>query len=71
MSLLELFVMGVTRLNLDIDYDRLQDMVNNHSALRGILGVDTKQVFEEGKYYPIQTIKDNVSRVRLLFDVKL
>lgn len=60
MSLWEIFVMGVTRLNLDIDYDRLQDMVNNHSALRGILGIDTKQVFGEGKYYPLQTIKDNV-----------
>ena len=60
MSLWEIFVMGVTRLNLDIDYDRLQDMVNNHSSLRGILGIDTKQVFGEGKYYPLQTIKDNV-----------
>ncbi len=61
MSLWEIFVIGVTRLNLDIDYDRLQDLVNNHSALRGILGIDTKQVFGEGKYYPMQTIKDNVS----------
>ena len=60
MSLWEIFVMGVTRLNLDIDYDRLQDMANNHSSLRGILGTDTKQVFGEGKYYPLQTIKDNV-----------
>jgi hypothetical protein len=60
MSLWELFVMGVTRLNLDIDYDRLQDLVNNHASLRGILGIDSKQVFGEGKYYPMQTIKDNV-----------
>lgn len=64
MSLWEIFVLGVTRLNLDIDYDRLQDLANQHTALRGIMGVDSKRVFEDGKYYPIQTIKDNVSLMR-------
>ena len=61
MSLWELLVMGTVRLNLDMDYDSLYDLANHHEALRGILGVHTRQVFGEGKYYPIQTIKDNVA----------
>jgi len=61
MSLWEILVLGCMRLNLDIDYDFLQDHANNHLAVRGILGVSTKQVFEQDKYYSLQTIKDNVS----------
>jgi IS5 family transposase len=61
MSLWELLVMGTVRLNLDMDYDSLYDLANHHEVLRGILGVHTRQVFGEGKYYPIQTIKDNVA----------
>ena len=62
MSLWELFVLGVVRQNMNMDYDLLYDQANNHTSLRGILGVDTKQVFYEGgKYYGLQTIKDNVS----------
>jgi len=57
----EILVLGCMRLNLDIDYDFLQDHANNHLAVRGILGVSTKQVFEQDKYYSLQTIKDNVS----------
>jgi len=34
MSLWEIFVLGVVRLNLNTDYDRLQDSANNHRALR-------------------------------------
>ncbi len=44
-----------------IDYDFLHDNANHHSAVRGILGVHTNQVFGEGKYYELQTIKDNVA----------
>ena len=61
MSLWELLVMGTVRLNLDMDYDSLYDLANHHEVLRGILGVHTRQVFGESKYYPIQTIKDNVA----------
>jgi len=60
MSLWEILVMGVVRLNLDIDYDALHDNVNNHLSLRGILGVRSKAVFTIGKQYKLQTIKDNV-----------
>lgn len=61
MSLWEILVLGSIRLNLDYDYDSLYDLSNQHMAVRGILGVHTRQVFSKGKYYPVQTIKDNIS----------
>jgi len=61
MSLWEILVLGVIRLNLNYDYDALLDQANNHRLIRGILGVDGKAVFEQGKSYKLQTLKDNVS----------
>ena len=61
MTLWEIFVIGIIRLNMNLDYDMLQDMINNHETVRGILGVQTRKVFGESKYYELQTIKDNVS----------
>lgn len=61
MSLWEILVLGCCRLNMDMDYDLLQEMSNNHRTLRGILGVHTKEVFYQGgKSYALQTLKDNV-----------
>ena len=61
MSLWEILVLGTVRLNMNMDYDMLYDMANNHQALRGILGVDDKEIFGQGKYNALQTLKDNVS----------
>ncbi len=63
MSLWELFVLGSCRLNLNIDYDSLHDLSNNHRTLRGILGVLTKGHLPNVKRYSLQTIKDNVGLV--------
>lgn len=61
MSLWEIFVLGTVRLNLDIDYDMLHDLANHHEMVRGILGVHKSTTdWGKKKYYPIQTIKDNV-----------
>lgn len=61
MSLWEILVLGSIRLNMNMDYDFLYDQANNHKAIREMLGVHTKESFyEEGKYYPLQTLKDNV-----------
>jgi hypothetical protein len=60
MSYWELFVMGVVRLGMDLNYDSLEDLVNNHKALRGILGVETGWDIRKAKFYHIQTLKDNV-----------
>lgn len=68
MSLWEILVLGVLRLNLELDYDFLHDQANNHNEIRGILGVETKKVFYDGKFYSLQSIKDNV---RLLDEATL
>lgn len=60
MSLWELFVLGCCRLNLNIDYDNLHDLSNNHQSLRGILGVARRGYLPDRKHYCLQTIKDNV-----------
>lgn len=61
LSLWEILVLGTMRLNLDADYDTVYDLSNHHEVVRGILGVHTRQVFGEGKYYPLQTLKDNIA----------
>lgn len=56
MTLWSIFVCGVMRLDLNIDYDRLHDLVNNHTTLRAMLG---HGVFDRDLYH-YQTLKDNV-----------
>ncbi len=38
MELWKILVLGVLRVNLNWDYDRLQEMVNNHKIIRQMLG---------------------------------
>jgi hypothetical protein len=57
MTLWSIFVMGMLRLNLNWDYDRLQDQVNHHRLIRQMLG--HSDIFDT-QHYPLQTIKDNV-----------
>ncbi len=58
MALWKILVLGVVRLDLNWDYDRLQDEVNNHKKLRQMLGHSD---WYDEYYYEIQTLKDNVS----------
>ncbi|MEK7482870.1 MAG: ISNCY family transposase [Planctomycetota bacterium] len=58
MELWKIFVMGTLRLNLNYDYDRLQEEVNNHHIIRQMLG---HSIFDFEEKYRLQTIKDNVS----------
>lgn len=60
MSLWEILVLSLARVNLNIDYDFLLDLANNHESLRGILGVHPSD-FTRGKQYKDQTLRDNVS----------
>jgi transposase, IS5 family len=53
-----IFVMGVLRLNLNCDYDRLHNWVNNHRTLRQILG---HGLVDDQQRHSLQTLKDNVS----------
>jgi len=60
MSYWEIFVFALVRLNLNIDYDNLQDLCNNHINLRGIAGVLNVSDFNLDLVYQLQTLKDNV-----------
>jgi transposase, IS5 family len=57
MALWPIFVCGVVRLDLNIDYDRLHELVNQHNTLREMLG---HGAFNDERYH-FQTLKDNVS----------
>jgi hypothetical protein len=60
MSLWEIFVLGAVRLNLDTNYDMLQDLANNHIELRQILGVYKQVYMDQGIEYKLSTLKQNV-----------
>lgn len=56
MALWKLFVCGIVRLDLNIDYDRLLELVNHHDTIRALLGHGE---FDKSPYH-FQTLKDNV-----------
>lgn len=58
MNLWKILVLGVLRLNLNWDYDRLKEMANNHRTIRQMLGHGFNDYQHE---YKLQTLKDNVS----------
>jgi hypothetical protein len=58
MDLWKILVLGTLRLNLNCDFDRLQELANNHRILRQMLG----HGFTDGDTrYGLQTLKDNLS----------
>lgn len=57
MPLWNILVLGLLRLNLNCDYDRIQELANNHVTLRQILGHGLR---DEVARYSLQCIKDNV-----------
>ena len=52
-----ILVLGALRLGLGADYDRLQELANQHHTLRMMLGHGP---FDADKAYRLQTLKDNV-----------
>jgi hypothetical protein len=58
MHLWKVLVMGVLRLNLNWDYDRLLEMVNQHKTIREMLGHGIR---DEDEPYKLQTLKDNLA----------
>ena len=57
MTLWEILVLGVLRLDLNCDYDRLQELANQHRLIRKMLGKDG---YFDDYEYALQTVKDNV-----------
>ncbi len=58
MDLWKILIFGVLRVNLNWDYDRLEEMANNHKTIRQMLG---HGVLDDDYEYKLQTLKDNVS----------
>ena len=58
MSLWRIFVLGVVKMALDCDFDRLRNLTDNHRRLRQMLG---HADFCDETPYQLQTIIDNVS----------
>jgi len=54
----KILVLGVLRLNLNWDYDRLHEMANQHKTIRQMLGHGS---FADEHEYKLQTLKDNVA----------
>jgi len=57
MDLWRVLVLGTLRLNCNWDYDKLQEMANNHLTLRRMLG---HGVVDKDYTYALQTLKDNI-----------
>jgi IS5 family transposase len=58
MDLWKILILGTLRLNCNWDYDKVQEMANNHHKLRQMLG-HSKIDFDSN--YALQTIRDNIA----------
>jgi len=61
MGLWKIFVLATVKLGLNCDFDRLQELANNHKTLRHMLG---HSGWEDATYYAYQTMIDNVSLLK-------
>ncbi len=59
LSLWEIFVLGVVRLTLDANYDRLEHIANYDSLVRELLGV-TRYGVDKEKQYSLTSLKENI-----------
>ncbi len=57
MDLWRIFVLAMLRLNINCDYDRLQELANQHFTLRQIMGISEF----ENAYFELKTIKNNIA----------
>jgi IS5 family transposase len=62
LDLWPILVLGVVRLGLDCDYDRLEDLANHHNLLRLMLGLNPVRGAEE-KAFHYKTLSENVCHV--------
>ena len=61
MDLWQILVLGVVRLGVDADWDRLEHMANYDSLVRQMLGVSATPWGEDAKVFGHQTLRDNVA----------
>ena len=60
MELWKILVLGTLKLGMNCDYDRLQELANQHSTLRQMLGHSD---WTDTGTYALQTLIDNVSKL--------
>lgn len=58
MELWKILVLGVLRLDLNCDYDRVEELANHHDTIRQMLGHSAG--WDDTQRYHIQTLKDNI-----------
>jgi transposase, IS5 family len=61
MDLWQILVLGVVRLGLDADWDRLEHIANYDTLVRQMLGVPATPWGEDAKVFARQTLRDNVA----------
>lgn len=61
MDLWQILVLGVVRLGLDADWDRMEDMANHHLLVRQMLQVPAMPWGDDEKMFGHQTLRDNVA----------
>jgi transposase, IS5 family len=61
MDLWQILVLGVVRLGLDADWDRLEHIANYDALVRQMLGVPAAPWGEDDKRFGHQTLRDNVA----------
>ena len=61
MDLWQILVLGVVRLGLDADWDRMEDMANHHLLVRQMLQVPATPWGDDEKMFGHQTLRDNVA----------
>ena len=62
MELWRILVLGLLRVCCGCDWDRVCNLANHHSQLREMMGIDE---WEDKAKFPLQTIKDNVSLLKV------
>lgn len=61
LDLWQILVLGVVRLGLDANYDRLEDFANHHTLIRQFLGVPAAPFGTDDRCFGHQTLRDNVA----------
>lgn len=61
MDLWQILVLGVVRLGLDADWDRMEHVANYDTLVRQMLGVPATPWGEDAKVFGHQTLRDNVA----------
>ena len=61
LDLWQILVLGVVRLGLDADWDRLEHLANYDTLVRQMLGLPAAPWDDESKMFGHQTLRDNVA----------